>query len=57
MSYDLDRDREVTWLGAEKNSTIFYGSGGQCYVQDEKLGIINLHTKELLLEFHALDKN
>ena len=57
MSYDLDRDREVTWLGAERDSKIFYGTTGQCYVQDEKLGIINLHSKEQLLEFHALDKN
>ena len=57
MSYDLDNDREVTFICAERNSQIFYDSNGQCYVQDEKLGILNLHSKEHMLEFHALDKN
>ena len=57
MSYNLDKDREVTWIGASLNSQIFYGSKGQCYVYDEQLGIINLHSKEALLEYHVLDKN
>lgn len=57
MSYDLDRDREVTWIGASSDSCIFYGQSGQCFVQDEQLGIINLHSKQQLLEYHALDKN
>ena len=57
MSYNLDKDREVTWIGASRDAQIFYGTSGNCYVQDETLGIINLHTKEQMLEFHALDKN
>lgn len=28
-----------------------------CFVHDEKFGVINLHSKEQLLEYHALDKN
>ena len=47
MSYNLDKDREVTWIGATRDSKIFYGTGGQsCFVQDEEFGIIDLHTKE-----------
>ena len=57
MSYNLDKDRDHTWIGASLNSQIFYGSKGQCYVYDEQLGIINLHSKESLLEYHVLDKN
>ena len=57
MSYNLDNDREVTWIGASTNSQIFYGSSGDCYVHDEELGIINLHSKEQMLEYHARDKN
>ena len=58
MSYNLDKDREVTWIGANQESQIFYGaSGNSCFVQDEEFGIIDLHTKEQPLEYHALDKN
>ena len=46
MSYDLDRDRETTWIGASRNSSFFYGSMGECFVWDAELGIINLITKE-----------
>ena len=46
MSYDLDQDREVTWIGASSKSSFFYGNMGDCYVWDTELGIINLTTKE-----------
>ena len=60
MSYDLDKMREVTWLSASRDAKIFYGDsddGLSCYVYDADLGFVDLHSKELLLEYHALDKN
>ena len=60
MSYNLDNMREVTWLSASRDAKIFYGDdddGRTCYVYDAEFGFVNLHSKELLLEFHALDKN
>ena len=60
MSYNLDRMREITWLSASKEAQIFYGDGDDgraCYVYDAEFGFVELHSKELLLEYHALDKN
>ena len=60
LSYNLDEDREVSYIGASKDARIFYGSMGnlsECYIRDEQLGILNLHTKKQLLEYHTLDKN
>ena len=60
MSYNIDREREVTWLSASADAQIFYGENEQgttAYVFDEQYGFINLHSKELLFEYHALDKN
>ena len=60
MSYNLVKMREVTWLSASRDARIFYGDddgGRACYVYDAEFGFVNLHSKELLLEYHALDKN
>lgn len=45
MMYNLDKEREVTFVGAGKNAQIFY-SENQVYVWDEYLGIINLFDKQ-----------
>ena len=60
MSYNLDKDREVTWLSASRDAKIFFGHSAQgtaCYVYDSEFGVINLHSKEIQYEFHTLDKN
>ena len=60
MSYNLETMQEITWLSVSRDAKIFYGNadlGRACYVYDADFGFVELHNKELLLEYHALDKN
>lgn len=52
LQYRLDTDQEDTWLTASKDTEVFFDSQDNYMVADPTLGIINLATKEVLLEYH-----
>ena len=53
VQYCLDTDEEVTWLSGPAESDIFHNTKNEFIVANNELGLINLTTKEMLLEYHV----
>ena len=53
ISYNLDLDREITWMSADKDAEIFFDRRGECLVLDPQKGITTLHSRQNLFEYHV----
>lgn len=57
LSYNLDLDREVTWLTASEESRLCFSATDECLVFDPNFGLIELHRKRMLLEYHLCERS
>lgn len=57
MQYILDTNKELNWLKASKDAEVFFDDQTNFNVVDPDMGVINLKTKEVLLEYHVRRAN
>ena len=57
LSYNVETEREISWMASTRDCDLFYDQSGECMVLDSENGITGLNTKFSLFEYHVADRN
>ena len=53
LLFNLEKNKEITWLDCSQTTQVFFNQDNEFMVVDPEIGIVNVRTHEVLHEYHT----